>query len=772
MDSYLDATRFWGMKIGIDPEIFTKRSLKMRHFTTRMCLLFLLLSLFANPQPVTAQASDLPQAGAGLAAITPAIFTTPGKVNTLLPLSDGSVLAGGQFVAIGTQAASHSLARLKSNGTLDTSFQADASLKVTEIYAAALQSDGKIIIAGMFNVLPDPFTYFLLRLTADGSIDDTFNASPITFNNKVLSVLVDGTKIVVGGNFTIPTSYVARLMSDGTVDATFNGLGSIPSSTVRDIARQSSGKYIIVGDFGVARLNSNGARDAAFVPDGFRPSTQVAVLSDDSVLVGGENVCADGDLFRWYTAEGAIKSVSGSDPNLLEAVTAFLPLPDGGFLIGGWYSYACFSTSPFEHQAQIWRYAADGSYRTMTSFGDASDVFAMALRSDGNVIAGGQGRPETAAEVGLFDGLALLDLSNEGLEKVTAFHPVVGDDAEIYDLSTYADGRLLVAGDFSHVNGVPSYGLARLFANGTLDPDFMPFADLPGGWSLAALALPDGRAVAGFADQWLYLIDSDGSLTDLSAFNNYDRVSVLAYQSDGKVLVGSNWGYGVRRLKADFSGADPGFTGGDAYGAVNDLAVVETQIYVAGDFSKYDNVDFPGLVRLNNDGSIDGSFIPPIFQDDVGNPGTLYQVVPLAGGGVLVGGYFYQVSSAVHPALVRLGSNGALDTTFVSPTDYRTVQSICVQSNDGSIWAGGKAEDYFLSPLVRHFDANGGIDSTFQSEYQAAHLNDGAVNSILCSASGLKWTAGRFSLIDDRSFFSLSKYFTFTDQLFLPSVTR
>jgi hypothetical protein len=49
-------------------------------------------------------------------------------------------------------------------------------------------------------------------------------------------------------------------MSDGTVDATFNGLGSIPSSTVRDIARQSSGKYIIVGDFGVARLNTTGTR--------------------------------------------------------------------------------------------------------------------------------------------------------------------------------------------------------------------------------------------------------------------------------------------------------------------------------------------------------------------------------------------------------------------------------------------------------------------------------------------------------------------------------
>jgi hypothetical protein len=47
-------------------------------------------------------------------------------------------------------------------------------------------------------------------------------------------------------------------------------------------------------------------------------------------------------------------------------------------------------------------------------------VFALALRSDGNVIAGGQGRPKRRLKW-IVDGLALLDLSNEGLEKVTLF---------------------------------------------------------------------------------------------------------------------------------------------------------------------------------------------------------------------------------------------------------------------------------------------------------------------------------------------------------------
>ncbi len=200
----------------------------------------------------------------------------------------------------------------------------------------------------------------------------------------------------------------------------------------------------------------------------------------------------------------------------------------------------------------MWRYAADGTYRTMVSFGSETDINALAIDNNGKVLVGGQGLPDAANQVGLFDGLALLDLSNNGLEKVSGFHPVVGDEAEIYDISTYSDGRLLVAGDFSHVNGSPRFGLARLLANGTLDTTFTPFEGFPGGWSNAVLALPDGRAVAGFGHENLYLIGSTGSLTDLSTIINYDRVSTLALQSDGKVLVGTDFGYWIKTTKGRF----------------------------------------------------------------------------------------------------------------------------------------------------------------------------------------------------------------------------
>ena len=66
----------------------------MRRFSTIVCILFLLLSMSAYTQPVTAGPSQTVESTGAFFAISPASFTTPGKVNTLIPLSDGRMLIG------------------------------------------------------------------------------------------------------------------------------------------------------------------------------------------------------------------------------------------------------------------------------------------------------------------------------------------------------------------------------------------------------------------------------------------------------------------------------------------------------------------------------------------------------------------------------------------------------------------------------------------------------------------------------------------------------
>lgn len=750
----------------------------MRRIISAVGILFLfLLLIIALAQPVTAAVSPALQGGGGLFSISPAIVTSPGRVNSLVPLSDGRTLVGGSFITINGQAAPHSLAIIKSDGSLDAAFQVDPELRVNWVNTAAIQPDGKIVIAGWFQKPPLLSLFYLLRLNPNGTLDDTFK--PAAVNGQVYSLLLDGDKILIGGNFTQPTPRIGRLNLDGTADPTFDQVGAGPDDTVRGIAQQRGGRTIIAGEFssldsvtqvGLARLNADGSLDSSFVPGGFRASQRVAVLNDDSVLVGGDDLCGD-NPFAWYTAAGTLMPDLSPNPDLFQSITAFLPLPDGGFLVGGWHSFLCINNSPTQHEGQVWRYAADGGYRSLASFGDDSDVLALALRDGGQVMLGGQGRPDRPDQVGLFDGLALLDLSNDTLEKVPAFLPLVGDEAEIYSLSRYPDGGLLLAGDFSHVNGTPRFGLARLLPNGSLDPDFHPFAGEPKAWSHAGLALPDGRALAGIGHSNLYLIQESGTVTDLSALNDYDRVSTLALQSDGKVLVGTDFGLGVRRLKADFSAVDDTFVPGDAYGPVYALSLqAGGEILVAGNFSKYNNVDLPGLARLSEDGTIDLTFTPPPFMIDEFNAATLYSVASLSSGKLLVGGDFTTVGADPYPAIMRLNSDGTPDGSFTSLAGFHTVKTTCVQG-DGSIWIAGMDSSFDRNPLVRHFNENGQSDGAFQSDYLGAHL-EGTVNAVLCDNDGLSWTGGRFNLIDGRPSYSLAKYVPLRAQLFLPLINR
>ena len=123
-----------------------------------------------------------------------------------------------------------------------------------------------------------------------------------------------------------------------------------------------------------------------------------------------------------------------------------------------------------------------------------------------------------------------------------------------------------------------------------------------------------------------------------------------------------------------------------------------------------------------------------------------------------------------HPALVRLNSDGTLDTTFTSPTGVHTVKTISVQG-DGSIWIGGIDSSNDRNPLVLHLNADGQVDTTFQDVYQAAH-SDGVINAVLSDTDGLLWAGGRVGFINGRPFFGLAKYFPLEGQLFLPILVR
>jgi uncharacterized delta-60 repeat protein len=124
------------------------------------------------------------------------------------------------------------------------------------VFKIAVQSDDKIVVGGLFSSVDGTSSNSLARLNSDGSVDTDFTtALGSGFDGPVAAVAVqsDG-EIVVGGFFTsvnaTSSKRAARLNSDGSPDADFStALGDGFNNTVNSVAVQSNGEIVVGGAF-------------------------------------------------------------------------------------------------------------------------------------------------------------------------------------------------------------------------------------------------------------------------------------------------------------------------------------------------------------------------------------------------------------------------------------------------------------------------------------------------------------------------------------------
>jgi uncharacterized delta-60 repeat protein len=224
-----------------------------------------------------------------------------GNVWSSAILGDGKILIGGGFTTYNGTARNR-IARLNANGSLDTSFNPGSGANGT-VHSLAVQPDGKILIGGAFTTYNGVARNRVARLNSDGSLDTSFLSAGAGANGAVyvVSTQVDG-KIVIGGSFTsyngVARNRIARLNADGSLDTSFLATGTGVSDWVWALAVQSDGKILIGGDFtsyngvprrSIARLNTDGSLDTSFVV-GTAANDRVqgvAVQSDGKILVGG-----------------------------------------------------------------------------------------------------------------------------------------------------------------------------------------------------------------------------------------------------------------------------------------------------------------------------------------------------------------------------------------------------------------------------------------------------------------------------------------------------
>ncbi|MCW5898793.1 MAG: hypothetical protein KIT10_05935 [Flavobacteriales bacterium] len=295
------------------------------------------------------------------------------------------------------------------------------------------------------------------------------------------------------------------------------------------------------------------------------------------------------------------------------------------------------------------------------------------------------------------------------------FDPLAGPNNWVYCMVEQPDGKVIIGGDFTSYNGVPRNRIARINQDGSLDTSFDPGTGADG--TVNALALqPDGRVVVG---GWFNTFNGaarnrivrlnvngtvDASFSVGNGFNSY--VEVVRVLADGRILVGGAfWVYDgdatgrLAMLQANGS-LDQGFTanmGSGANYAVKHLAVMaDGRIAVGGEFTTWNGVASGGMVMLNANGSTSGG-----FSVGTGANASVWTVLPLPDGGLLVGGDFTSWNGVPRTRLVRLQSNGALDAAWGSATGTSSTVRHLFRQADGRIVAAGSFTSLFGAPRVR-----------------------------------------------------------------------
>jgi uncharacterized delta-60 repeat protein len=345
---------------------------------------------------------------------------------------------------------------------------------------------------------------------AAGDVDLAFGTDGIVVADvggidsaSAVAVHADGRAVVVGISRTFDpdsTSFViARFQSDGSPDVSFGTDGKTKTpfdespQGPSDIAIQSDGKYIVVGDttsegntnFVILRYTADGQLDSTFSEDGIVETDfsayGVAIDVQGRIVVAGTG--GGGFALARYLSDGNLDASFGTAGEVVTALDAatFGALDvaltaDGKIVVGG----SNYNSETTAREFAIARFNSDGTLDTgfdsdgwvTTTFSSVNDrLYSIDIQQDGKIVAaGGTGAPNSEAfAVARYHTDGSLDDSFGTAGRVTS--NLTGGPDGAYGVRVTPAGQIVVAGV---VDGPMSndYGIVRYLSDGSLDPSF------------------------------------------------------------------------------------------------------------------------------------------------------------------------------------------------------------------------------------------------------------------------------------------------------------
>ena len=328
-----------------------------------------------------------------------------------------------------------------------------------------------------------------------------------------------------------------------------------------------------------------------------------------------------------------------------------------------------------------------------------------------------------------------------------------GTNGSVVDAVEQSNGKLIIVGSFTNIDGTSVGRIARLNANGSLDTTFN-FEGVGFNNSVYVLKLlSDGSFLVGgtfsaYNGQDIFngtavskfvKLNSDGSLnTNVVLDNDVNAIHVL---SSGKIYVGGNFTNKLIRLNSDGT-TDETFDVGTGFNN-NLVASIKVdsnnKVIVGGDFNEYNGSPCSrGIVRLNTDGTLDSSFETEGSGLNNNNGGVVQCLAIQSDGKIVVGGSFDQYDGNRQGLIIRLNTDGTKDSTFVtgygfgdsfSGPDGGVGQRVLdIFLNDNKIICVGALYNYGGKALYgfAKLGLTGSLDSERLFRYVSFGINDGA----------------------------------------------
>lgn len=637
------------------------------------------------------------------------------KTMALATDDSGDIYVGGSFSNVNGSEI-QSLVRLNSDGSIDTDFAVviEGSFSSIETIATANDDSGDIYIGGYFDTINGNTAVNLARLNNDGSLDNSFDTTTNgILDDEIYSVTMtnDGSgDVYVGGAFTsyrgTAINRLARLSNDGSIDNGFDTVtgGGLDGNvyTIVD-TDDGSGDIYVGGAFNnvygsefaaVVRLHSNGSIDTNFsIPFSliFNFVYSIAVTNDSSgdIYIAGLYASSDNSIRNLARLNNDGSQDTEFDTStggyITAAVYSVTTIDDGSsdvYFGGSFVNYRGLGVNRFSRVNSD--ASLDESIITGSGFSYNVQAVAPAMDGSGDIYVGGG--------FGHYNGQSvwgLARLNNDGTLDYgfNTMNPSGFSDGVVQAITLANDGSgdIYVGGTFIHYNGSAVHRLVKLKSNGSIDNSFVTNigGSVYSGDAVKSIVLAnDGSGdiyvggefttVNGVTVNHLVRLNSDGSIDynfDVMSGGGFDRlILAIAPTTDGS---------------------------GD--------------IYVGGAFNSYRGTVVNRLVRLNNDGNIDYNF------DTLTNGGLnvwVHDIVPLndGSGDIYVGGSFFMVNGEIANGLVRLNDDASIDRSFHS--EFGLLANSIALTHDGSedIYVAGERSSH--ASLVR-LNSDGSIDTEF-----------------------------------------------------------